>query len=182
MNEPAKKEGERGNDGKEREAAAADWTLRLVPLPVKVVTPAKQMPSSHIQNPSCNGGPCGIREVVSCYLPRAFRILSPAQHFTSDDEQQQRQLFGIEAPVNLTGWRKHFNSYTLQGRRNWFPGCSATKASIPLPFVIYREMNVIAKLPVESVVGACSRSPGSSDLLCGIATGLLSTVGLLADN
>uniref|UniRef100_A0A3B4CF50 Uncharacterized protein n=1 Tax=Pygocentrus nattereri TaxID=42514 RepID=A0A3B4CF50_PYGNA len=31
-----------------------------------------------------------------------------------------RQLFGIEAPVNLvqTGWRKHFNSYTLQGRRN----------------------------------------------------------------
>lgn len=32
----------------------------------------------------------------------------------------QRQLFGIEAPasVELTGWRKYFNSYTLQGRRN----------------------------------------------------------------
>ncbi|KAG7491894.1 hypothetical protein MATL_G00008990 [Megalops atlanticus] len=32
----------------------------------------------------------------------------------------KRQLFGIEAPtaVQLTGWRKHFNSYTLQGRRN----------------------------------------------------------------
>uniref|UniRef100_A0A674PIJ2 Uncharacterized protein n=1 Tax=Takifugu rubripes TaxID=31033 RepID=A0A674PIJ2_TAKRU len=29
-------------------------------------------------------------------------------------------LFGIEAPapVELTGWRKHLNSYTLQGRRN----------------------------------------------------------------
>ncbi|KAI1896099.1 hypothetical protein AGOR_G00091330 [Albula goreensis] len=33
----------------------------------------------------------------------------------------KRQLFGIEAPVTdqLTGWRKHFNSYTLQGRRNF---------------------------------------------------------------
>ncbi|XP_029950245.1 ATP synthase membrane subunit DAPIT, mitochondrial-like [Salarias fasciatus] len=32
----------------------------------------------------------------------------------------KKQLFGIEAPasVDLTGWRKHFNSYTLQGRRN----------------------------------------------------------------
>ncbi|KAL2086454.1 hypothetical protein ACEWY4_017513 [Coilia grayii] len=32
----------------------------------------------------------------------------------------KRQLFGIEAPaaVDLTGWRKHFNTYTLQGRRN----------------------------------------------------------------
>lgn len=32
----------------------------------------------------------------------------------------QRQLFGIEAPAQtkLIGWRKHFNSYTLQGRRN----------------------------------------------------------------
>ncbi|CAI5680900.1 unnamed protein product [Oreochromis niloticus] len=32
----------------------------------------------------------------------------------------KRQLFGIEAPssVELTGWRKYFNSYTLQGRRN----------------------------------------------------------------
>ncbi|XP_077381192.1 ATP synthase F(0) complex subunit k, mitochondrial-like [Festucalex cinctus] len=33
----------------------------------------------------------------------------------------KRQLFGIEAPasVELTGLRKYFNSYTLQGRRNW---------------------------------------------------------------
>ncbi|XP_064814805.1 ATP synthase membrane subunit K, mitochondrial-like [Oncorhynchus masou masou] len=33
----------------------------------------------------------------------------------------KRQLFGMEAPatVNLTGWRRHFNSYTLQGRRNF---------------------------------------------------------------
>ncbi|KAI3353365.1 hypothetical protein L3Q82_019899 [Scortum barcoo] len=33
---------------------------------------------------------------------------------------KDRQLFGIEAPasVELTGWRKYFNSYTLQGRRN----------------------------------------------------------------
>lgn len=32
----------------------------------------------------------------------------------------QKQLFGIEAPTpaELTGWRKHLNSYTLQGRRN----------------------------------------------------------------
>ncbi|XP_061685997.1 ATP synthase membrane subunit K, mitochondrial-like [Syngnathoides biaculeatus] len=32
----------------------------------------------------------------------------------------KRQLFGIEAPasVELTGLRKFFNSYTLQGRRN----------------------------------------------------------------
>ena len=32
----------------------------------------------------------------------------------------QRQLFGIEAPASaeLTGWKKYFNSYTLQGRRN----------------------------------------------------------------
>lgn len=32
----------------------------------------------------------------------------------------QKQLFGIEKPVSieLTGWRKYFNSYTLQGRRN----------------------------------------------------------------
>ncbi|KAM3623336.1 uncharacterized protein V6R79_009954 [Siganus canaliculatus] len=32
----------------------------------------------------------------------------------------KRQLFGIEPPasVELSGWRKHFNSYTLQGRRN----------------------------------------------------------------
>ncbi|TNM85738.1 hypothetical protein fugu_008009 [Takifugu bimaculatus] len=32
----------------------------------------------------------------------------------------KKQLFGIEAPapVELTGWRKHLNSYTLQGRRN----------------------------------------------------------------
>ncbi|XP_070782048.1 ATP synthase membrane subunit K, mitochondrial-like [Enoplosus armatus] len=32
----------------------------------------------------------------------------------------KKQLFGIEAPtsVELTGWRKYFNSYTLQGRRN----------------------------------------------------------------
>uniref|UniRef100_A0A671MIL3 Uncharacterized protein n=1 Tax=Sinocyclocheilus anshuiensis TaxID=1608454 RepID=A0A671MIL3_9TELE len=30
------------------------------------------------------------------------------------------QLFGIDAPTptELTGWRKHFNSYTLQGHRN----------------------------------------------------------------
>lgn len=29
-------------------------------------------------------------------------------------------VFGIEAPppAELTGWRKHLNSYTLQGRRN----------------------------------------------------------------
>ncbi|XP_041960443.1 ATP synthase membrane subunit K, mitochondrial-like [Alosa sapidissima] len=33
----------------------------------------------------------------------------------------KRQLFGIEAPatVDLTGWRRHFNTYTLQGRRNF---------------------------------------------------------------
>ncbi|KAF4119036.1 ATP synthase membrane subunit K, mitochondrial-like [Onychostoma macrolepis] len=33
----------------------------------------------------------------------------------------KRQLFGIDAPTptELTGWRKHFNSYTLQGRRNF---------------------------------------------------------------
>ncbi|CAL8330862.1 unnamed protein product [Lota lota] len=33
----------------------------------------------------------------------------------------KRQLFGIEAPatVELTGWKKYFNSYTLQGWRNW---------------------------------------------------------------
>ncbi|XP_038141204.1 ATP synthase membrane subunit DAPIT, mitochondrial-like [Cyprinodon tularosa] len=32
----------------------------------------------------------------------------------------KKQLFGMESPspVQLTGWRKHFNSYTLQGRRN----------------------------------------------------------------
>ncbi|XP_058496951.1 ATP synthase membrane subunit K, mitochondrial-like [Solea solea] len=32
----------------------------------------------------------------------------------------KRQLFGIEAPANveLTGRRKYFNSFTLQGRRN----------------------------------------------------------------
>ncbi|KAK5623036.1 hypothetical protein CRENBAI_020799 [Crenichthys baileyi] len=32
----------------------------------------------------------------------------------------KKQLFGIEEPlsVQLTGWRKHFNSYTLKGRRN----------------------------------------------------------------
>ncbi|KAM9770134.1 uncharacterized protein ACNS7B_008012 isoform 1-T1 [Menidia menidia] len=32
----------------------------------------------------------------------------------------KRQLFGIEtpAPAELTGLRKYFNSYTLQGRRN----------------------------------------------------------------
>ncbi|CAL8285824.1 unnamed protein product [Arctogadus glacialis] len=32
----------------------------------------------------------------------------------------KRQLFGIEAPaaVDLIGWKKYFNSYTLQGRRN----------------------------------------------------------------
>ncbi|XP_077574725.1 ATP synthase F(0) complex subunit k, mitochondrial-like [Stigmatopora nigra] len=32
----------------------------------------------------------------------------------------KRQLFGIEAPasVELTGLKKYFNSYTLQGRRN----------------------------------------------------------------
>ncbi|KAL6110940.1 uncharacterized protein ACO6RY_19921 [Pungitius sinensis] len=32
----------------------------------------------------------------------------------------KRQVFGIEAPgsVELTGLRKHFNSYTLRGRRN----------------------------------------------------------------
>ncbi|XP_053709057.1 ATP synthase membrane subunit K, mitochondrial-like isoform X1 [Synchiropus splendidus] len=31
-----------------------------------------------------------------------------------------RQIFGVEAPppAQLTGLRKHFNSYTLQGRRN----------------------------------------------------------------
>jgi len=34
----------------------------------------------------------------------------------------KRQLLGVETPVNvdqLTGWRKHFNSYTLTGRRNF---------------------------------------------------------------
>ncbi|XP_057700512.1 uncharacterized protein LOC130920957 isoform X1 [Corythoichthys intestinalis] len=32
----------------------------------------------------------------------------------------KRQLFGIEAPasVELTGLKKYFNSYTMQGRRN----------------------------------------------------------------
>ncbi|KAM7009344.1 ATP synthase membrane subunit K, mitochondrial-like [Tautogolabrus adspersus] len=32
----------------------------------------------------------------------------------------KKQLFGIETPasVQLTGFRKYFNSYTLQGRRN----------------------------------------------------------------
>ncbi|CAF93964.1 unnamed protein product [Tetraodon nigroviridis] len=32
----------------------------------------------------------------------------------------KKQLFGIEAPppAQLTGWRKHLNSYTPQGRRN----------------------------------------------------------------
>ncbi|PWA21302.1 hypothetical protein CCH79_00018444 [Gambusia affinis] len=32
----------------------------------------------------------------------------------------KKQLFGIKGPssVQLTGWRKYFNSYTLQGRRN----------------------------------------------------------------
>ncbi|KAF6736366.1 hypothetical protein FQA47_009135 [Oryzias melastigma] len=32
----------------------------------------------------------------------------------------KKQLFGIEAPsaAELTGWRKHFNSYTQLGRRN----------------------------------------------------------------
>ncbi|KAL1282740.1 hypothetical protein QQF64_001543 [Cirrhinus molitorella] len=33
----------------------------------------------------------------------------------------KRQLFGIDAPTptELTGWKKHFNSYTIQGRRNF---------------------------------------------------------------
>ncbi|KAJ8245992.1 hypothetical protein GJAV_G00262500 [Gymnothorax javanicus] len=35
--------------------------------------------------------------------------------------EAKRQLFGIEPPSTgqFTGWRKHFNSYTLQGRRNF---------------------------------------------------------------
>uniref|UniRef100_A0A3Q1FU31 Up-regulated during skeletal muscle growth protein 5 n=1 Tax=Acanthochromis polyacanthus TaxID=80966 RepID=A0A3Q1FU31_9TELE len=30
-------------------------------------------------------------------------------------------LFGVETPsaAELTGWRKYFNSYTTQGRRNY---------------------------------------------------------------
>ncbi|MED6265741.1 hypothetical protein CHARACLAT_028586, partial [Characodon lateralis] len=40
----------------------------------------------------------------------------------------KKQLFGIKEPlsVQLAGWRKHFNSYTLQGRRNVhnLPNCS----------------------------------------------------------
>lgn len=41
----------------------------------------------------------------------------------------QKQLFGIEAPAHaqLTGWRKHLNSYTLQGRRNV---CSTLKGNL----------------------------------------------------
>ncbi|XP_061627965.1 ATP synthase membrane subunit K, mitochondrial-like isoform X1 [Phyllopteryx taeniolatus] len=38
----------------------------------------------------------------------------------TDGRGFKRQLFAIEAPasVELTGLRKYFNSYTLQGRRN----------------------------------------------------------------
>ncbi|CAK6971767.1 unnamed protein product [Scomber scombrus] len=48
------------------------------------------------------------------------KIRIPLTSFGHLITEVKRQLFGIQAPtsVELTGLRKYFNSYTLQGRRN----------------------------------------------------------------
>ena len=51
----------------------------------------------------------------------------------------QRQLFGIEAPaaVDLTGCKKYFNSYTLQGLHNVHTHCGNPIPKCLLPHSKY---------------------------------------------
>ncbi|XP_056318621.1 ATP synthase membrane subunit K, mitochondrial-like [Danio aesculapii] len=52
----------------------------------------------------------------------------------------KRQLFGIDSPTlkELTGWRKHFNSYTLQGRRNFVLATYGVLALTAAAFMLRR--------------------------------------------
>ncbi|XP_022530626.1 ATP synthase membrane subunit K, mitochondrial isoform X3 [Astyanax mexicanus] len=51
------------------------------------------------------------------------------------------ELFGIEAPVNLTGWRKHFNTYTLTGRRNFVLATYGVLALTAAAYMMNRNKN-----------------------------------------
>ncbi|KAL7846037.1 hypothetical protein AOLI_G00242290 [Acnodon oligacanthus] len=62
----------------------------------------------------------------------------------------KRQLFGIEAPVNLTGWRKHFNSYTLQGRRNFVLATYGVLALAAAAYMMSRNKNEKRTTPAPS--------------------------------
>ncbi|XP_022530624.1 ATP synthase membrane subunit K, mitochondrial isoform X2 [Astyanax mexicanus] len=53
----------------------------------------------------------------------------------------EKQLFGIEAPVNLTGWRKHFNTYTLTGRRNFVLATYGVLALTAAAYMMNRNKN-----------------------------------------
>uniref|UniRef100_A0A3Q4AKV6 ATP synthase membrane subunit DAPIT n=1 Tax=Mola mola TaxID=94237 RepID=A0A3Q4AKV6_MOLML len=52
-------------------------------------------------------------------------------------------MLGIEAPtsVELTGWRKYFNSYTLQGRRNCVLVTYGIFAVTAAAYLIHRKKN-----------------------------------------
>ncbi|KAK7929584.1 hypothetical protein WMY93_005979 [Mugilogobius chulae] len=52
----------------------------------------------------------------------------------------KRQLFGIEPPVSVeyTGWRKYFNSYTPQGRRNYVLATYGILVATAAVFMIHR--------------------------------------------
>ncbi|KAK5899217.1 hypothetical protein CesoFtcFv8_008717 [Champsocephalus esox] len=53
----------------------------------------------------------------------------------------KKQLFGIEAPASseLTGLRKYFNSYTLQGRRNYVLATYGVFALTAAAYWIHRQ-------------------------------------------
>ncbi|XP_061736791.1 ATP synthase membrane subunit K, mitochondrial-like [Nerophis ophidion] len=48
------------------------------------------------------------------------KVRVPLTSFGHLITEVKRQFLGMEDPaaVKLTGWRKYFNSYTMQGRRN----------------------------------------------------------------
>ncbi|XP_028315054.1 up-regulated during skeletal muscle growth protein 5-like isoform X2 [Gouania willdenowi] len=64
----------------------------------------------------------------------------PPMRFSHLVSEGTKQLFGIRAPSpeELTGWRKHFNSYTLQGRRNCVLATYGMLAVMGVAYLMHR--------------------------------------------
>nr|XP_057901919.1 ATP synthase membrane subunit K, mitochondrial-like [Doryrhamphus excisus] len=69
------------------------------------------------------------------------KVRIPLTSFGHLITEVKKQLFGIEAPAadKLTGLRKYFNSYTIQGRRNCVLATYSVLAVTVMAYFMHRQ-------------------------------------------
>ncbi|RVE76022.1 hypothetical protein OJAV_G00004540 [Oryzias javanicus] len=89
----------------------------------------------------------------TCKMPTSpVKTRIPITSFGHLITEVKKQLLGIEGPsaAELTGWRKHFNSYTLLGRRNYVLATYGILAITAAAYVMSRRSREDEQMPAST--------------------------------